>query len=193
MGEKKGRSAIWILVSGLFGLILFLILLVGLRYLAGHLGNEAFSGIVDFLLANAALIVLFGLMFMVADLFSAFRFPADLPAPVFSAIGSLFLVAFVLNLFGYVDRHFGSGLSLPFQSVVPVLYLAVFVIVLFAGYARIFARLPAGEPHGGAEAAGAGAGAGRARNGSSWEDVGAEFRQLLFDLFHRMREEINRK
>jgi hypothetical protein len=189
-GEKKGRSVIWILVSGLFGLILFLILLVGLRYVAGHLGNEAFSGIIEFLLANAALIFLLGLMFMVADIFSSFRFPADLPAPVFSAIGSLFLVAFVLNLFGYIDRLYGSGLSLPFQPVVPLLYLVVFVIVLFAGYARIFSRIPAGPPEG---RTAAGEGEAPARTGSSWEDVGAEFRQMLFDLFHRMREEINRK
>ena len=208
MTKRSDRSVIWVIVSGLVGIILFLVLLAVLRYLSPIISNDFFSGIVDLLFANAGLVILFSVMFMIADVFMTFLFPLNLPAPFFSAVGGVFVVVFIFRIIGFLDSFYNLGVFPGLHLAEFILYPLVFILVLIAGYISIFSglhekwkreRVKAGaegeNPVCGDKTAGpCDAGTTRGTAGEkTWDDVGTEFRQMLYDAFHKMREELNRK
>lgn len=189
MKDHKNRSPWCVVISGLTGMIVFLVLLVILGYLASYFHNAFLLGFVSLLVDNLSLIITMGILFMVADVFSLFRYPFNLPGPLFSGIGSLFVVSFIFILLNFFDLWYGTGMSVIFSKSKDILYLLVFFIVVIAGYARIFSpKLSKDDVPPQTDT-----------NNStcpvcpSWGDVGNEIRQAIFDLFHRFREEINRK
>jgi len=189
MKDHKNRSPWCAVVSGLTGIIVFLVLLVILGYLASYFHNAFLLGFVSLLGDNLSLIITMGILFMVADVFSLFRYPFNLPGPLFSGLGSLLVVSFIFILLNFFDLWYGTGLSVMFSKSVYILYLLVFFIVVIAGYARIFSpEIIRNDVSREAET----------NNPTcpvcpSWGDVGNEIRQAIFDLFHRLREEITRK
>ncbi len=76
-----------------------------------------------------------------------------------------------------------------FLNVKTILYLLVFFIVVITGYVRIFYPetvrddVPR-DTESDSQASPV---------CTSWGDVGNEIRQAMYDLFHRFREEINKK
>lgn len=178
------------LVSGLIGILLFLITLVILRYIADRLSWPFFSGFVDLLYASATLIVLFSILFMFGDIFAALPLPLSLPFPFFNAAGAVLLVSFILRMIGFVDTFYSIGLGQSLTLVKLILYPLTFVVVLIAGYLSLFsgpgARGPREdsrpkEPIGGEPA------------DPSWEEISREFRRALYALFHRIRDELTGK
>jgi hypothetical protein len=184
--KKEERSVTRILISGLAGVLIFLIILAVLGYFSASFAAPI-PAIIDFLYMNAALIVFFSLILMVADIFGTFPFPANLPGPIFSAIGAVLILAFIFNMFIFVYRSY-LPIPYPLDIVAVILYPLVFIIVLIAGYVHIFSRVAEKERKAGRTAAEAGAPAG----GKTWDEIGAEFRDMIYDTFHRIREEINR-
>lgn len=186
--KKEERSVTRILVSGLLGVLIFLIILAVLGYFSASFAAPI-PAIIDFLYSNAALIVFFSLILMVADIFGTFPFPANLPGPIFSAIGSVLILAFIFNVFIFVYRSY-LPIPYPLDWIAFILYPLVFIIVLVAGYVHIFSRLAEKERKEERTAAEAGT---PSAGGKTWDEIGAEFRDMIYDTFHRIREEINRK
>lgn len=184
--NSPGRA----LVSGLIGILFFLITLVILRYVADRLSWPLFSGFVDLLSASAALVVIFSVLFTVGDVFAALPLPLSLPFPLFNAAGAVLLVSFILRMIGFIDTFYSIGLGPSLSFVKLILYPLTFVVVLIAGYLSLFS---------GSGKGGHGEGCRRedpAEEGASdpsWEEVSREFRRTVFDLFHRIRDELNRK
>jgi hypothetical protein len=190
MTRRQHRPAIWVFISGMVGIILFLLLLAVLRYFATYFASALLAGFAEFLTLNAGLIIFLGIMFMIADIFHSFSLPFNLPGPIFSAIGSVFLIEFLFRLLEFVDGMYGVGTFPSLHFIEFLLYPIVFFIVLVAGYWSILSpdvekERPVMEPASGPE------------KGSpaikSWEDIGNEFREMMYDIFHRIREEIRRK
>lgn len=96
-------------------------------------------------------------------------------------------------MFGYLDQIYAIGFFPGFSMFVPLLYLILFILVLVAGYVRIFSRLPQSERIPDENPAVSTEKQSGKKTWKTWEDVGVEFRGMLYDAFHRMREEINRK
>ncbi len=210
MTKKSDRPAIWVIVSALLGIVLFLVMLAVLRYFSSTSSNALFSGIVDLLFANAGLIIFFSIMFMIADVFMTFSFPLNLPAPFFSAVGGVLVVTFIFRIFGFLISFYDLGVIPGLYLAGFILYPLVFVILLIAGFGTIFSgwqeerREKEARSQGPAENPSCTTGdkqAGPCETGTSgensgrktWDDVGNEFRQMLYDAFHRLREEISRK
>ena len=189
MKDHKNKSPWCVVISGLTGIIVFLVLLIILGYLASYFHNAFLLGFVSLLVDNLALIISMGIVFMVADVFSVFRYPFNLPGPLFSGLGSLLVVSFIFIFLNFFDLWYGTGMSVMFSKSMYILSLLVFFIVVIAGYARIFSpEITKSEvPEG------AGTDNPTCPVCPSWGDVGNEIRQAIFDLFHRFREEINRK
>jgi uncharacterized membrane protein len=187
--KTKERSVTWILVSGVSGILIFLILLAVLGYFSGSFAGTPIPAIIGFLFDNAALIVFFGLIFIVADIFATFPFPANLPGPIFSATGSVLLLAFIFHVFAFVYQSY-MPIPYPLEIIAVILYPLVFVIVLIAGYVHIFSHLAEEERE---SEKTAGETEKRPARGKTWDEIGAEFRDMIYDTFHRIREEINRK
>lgn len=192
MVKKPCRSPLRALISGLIGIIIFLLLLVLFRFIADHTSWSLFSGFIDLLYASAPLIIFFSVMFMIGDVFAAFEFPFNLPFPIFSAVGSVLLVSFIIQIIGFIDTFYGIGISPALDLVKLILYPLTIIVVLAAGYLSIAGQFRKGQPEESVPSPGP-CRAGSSPASPTWEEVGDEFRQMFYDLFRRIRDEIKRK
>lgn len=182
------KTPIRALVSGLFGIFVFLIVLVVFRYIAAHTSWPLFRGFVDLLWAYAPLIILFSVLFMIGEIFAAFPFPFNLPFPIFDAAGSVLLISFLLAVLKYVDGHFSTGISPALDAIALFLLPLVLIIVLIGGYVWIFVGLKRPEPAPSREA-----GSSESPEGCpSWEMIADEFRQMVADIIRKVRNEIHK-
>ena len=188
-------------VKGMSGIICFLIVVVLAKILTNFtppdgIFQKAAEGI---LFANFWLLLLITIILFIADIFGAFPFPLNLPAPIIRAFGSVFCIAFILSVFQWYDSNFSTMLFQLFLLPALILIPLLFIIVLATGYFEIMRQLwwipkveddpdgqvvhqvPAVYPEIGESDA------------KSWEEIGVEFRLMLYDLFHRFRQEIKRK
>ena len=191
MTRKKQRSIEWILISGILGIIIFLIIMAVLTYYSLSTENPMLRGIVQLLTDNISLIIILGILFMIADIFHAFSFPMNLPGPLFSATASVFLIAFLFNIIAYFHQTFEWPVFPSLQIVEFLAYPLIFMIVLLAGYMSISSQLKekAEEEREEVPAEPGTPPAGK----KTWEDIGEEFRHLMYDILHRFRDEIQRK
>ena len=195
------RSLGWVFVTRMIGIISFLIIVVLANILTYYVASPVFYSGVGLLNANFWLLLLIGIIIFIGDIFTAFPFPLDLPAPVIRAIGSVFIIAFVLRVFEWVDRLAGSNIYQFFWFLSFVVVPIVFLLVLLSGYYEIIRRLfRSGRTNGMTPATpdptiGTPRAAQPDNSVKSWEDVGFEFRMMVYDIIHRFREEIqsNRK
>jgi hypothetical protein len=146
MGERRKESVFGVLISRVIGLVVFLILLGILNILAGgYVQTPVFLQIVAFLNANLGLLILISVLFLVGDLFGALAFPLNLPGPIFSAVGAVFLVMFLFRLFSLVGEITGVEFFALFETFALPVYLLVFIIALIGGYIALFADPPPGR------------------------------------------------
>ncbi len=190
----------WVFVSRMMGIISFLIAVVLANILTYYVSNKVFLSGVLFLNENFWLLILIGIIFFVSDIFGAFPFPLNLPFPIIRAIGSVFCIAFFLKLFQWVDAVASTTLYPMFWYISFIIIPLVFLIVLAGGYYEIMRQLwlqsgtgrstDAQVVHENREVAPPDQPVSDAK---SWEDIGVEFRMMLYDLLHRFRQEIKRK
>jgi signal transduction histidine kinase len=196
MWPNKQHSLGWVFVSRMIGIICFLIVVVLANILTFYVASPLYHSGVDFLNLNFWLLLLIAIIIFIGDIFGAFPFPLNLPAPVIKAIGSVFIIAFVLRVFEWVDTTTGNNIYHYFWLLSFVIVPIVFIIVLLAGYYEILCDLWAKakiREHSDVVVAGeAGPLTVSPPSPKSWEDVGAELRLMLYDLFHRFREEIRK-
>lgn len=187
----------WVFVTRMIGFISFLIFVVLANILPSVYSSDAVVRAVGFLNANLPLLIIIAILMIVADVLSAFPFPLDLPAPIIRAFGAVFIIAFLLALVQWLN--FSSSISNIFQILSFFVVPLVFLIVLIGGYYKILRRLFQDGRANGTIPAVADPTIGTpgfsipATTAKSWEDVHTELRMMLWDLFHRLREEIGRR
>jgi len=138
---KQLRAVTQILVTKVISLLIFLILIGLLNFLLDFFDNSVFSSVVYFLNFNFGVIILFWVLFLFGDLFYALVFPMDLPAPIFHAIGSSFLLLFIFRIFALLEDLIGMEIGLPVESLYLFITMIVFISVFIIGYFRIFDRI----------------------------------------------------
>jgi hypothetical protein len=185
----------------MIGIICFLIVVVMVKILTtfttpNGIFQKAAAGI---LFANFWLLLLIAIILFIADIFGAFPFPLNLPAPIIRAFGSVFCIAFVMSVFQWVDSSSGTTFYQFFWLLSFLVIPLVFLIVLASGYFEIMRQLwwqprldqkgevqdahdeqpqKADQP---------------VSDAKSWEEIGAEFRLMLYDIIHRFRQEVKRE
>jgi hypothetical protein len=185
----------------MIGIICFLILVVLAKILEnfttpGGIYQRAAEGL---LFANFWLLLLIAIILLVADLFIALPFPLNLPGPVIRAIGSVFCIALVLNVFKWIDSTAGTDIYQIFWLLSFLLVPLIFIVVLLTGYVEIMwqlwrrskseredANVVIHPDHPKAEDQ-------PVTDAKSWDEIGAEFRMMLYDVLRRFRQEIKRK
>jgi hypothetical protein len=199
MSRYRNKSLGWVFVSRMIGIIGFLIVVVLANILTYYVVSPVYHSGVNFINENFWLLILIAIILLVADLFGAFPFPLNLPAPIIKAIGSVFCIAFILRVFQWVDTVAFMNLYPAFWLVSFLVVPLVFLIVLATGYFEIMRRLwwqPNLDADTGArvvhqepiEETGQ-----QVSDAKSWEEIGAEFRMMLYDIIHRFRQEIKKK
>lgn len=201
MWRHRNRSLSWVFISRMIGIICFLIIVVLAKILEnfttpGGIFQQAAEGL---LFANFWLLLLIGIIFLVADLFIAIPFPLNLPGPVIKAVGSVFCIALVLNVLQWLDHTAGSNFYQIFWLFSFLLVPLIFFIVLLTGYLEIVGKLlrqPKLSPEDSTVIINAEypkEDNQPVSDAKSWDEIGAEFRLMLYDVVHRFRQEIKRK
>jgi hypothetical protein len=183
----------------MIGIICFLIVVVLANILTYYVTGTLYHSAVNFINENFWLLILIGVILLVSDLFGAFLFPLNLPAPIIKAIGSVFCIAFILRVFQWVDAVAATNLYPAFWFVSFLVVPLVFLIVLVTGYFEILRRLW-WQPNLDCETGGkvviqetTDETEQPASDVKSWEEIGAEFRMMLYDIIRRFRQEIKKK
>lgn len=180
--RKKGQSPIKIVIYSLMSFLIFLIVLGFLNFSLTLYDSDILFQVVRLLNSNIWLIFVFSVIFTIAEVFGSFRFPSNLPAPIFNAVGSLFLLDFIFKIFGLVGRISDIDTFDAISKTFPFLYPIVFLIVLLGGYISILSGTPWETPKK-KESSDAG-------DERTWEDVGNEFKELLFEAFSSARDSL---
>jgi hypothetical protein len=190
----------WIFVSRMIGIICFLIVVVLAKILSTFLSPESMllKAINGILFANFWLILVIAVILFVADIFGAFLFPLNLPAPIIRAFGSIFCIAFIISIFQWFDGTFATTLVDLFWFPSLILIPLLFLVVIASGYYEIMRQLwwqpkITPDPDGQVVHQAAVDSDIPVPNAKSWEEIGVEFRLMLYDLLHRFRQEIKRK
>jgi hypothetical protein len=199
MSRYQSRSLGWVFAKGMIGIICFLIIVVLANILTYYVVSTVYHSGVDFINRNFWLLLLMAIILFIADIFKAFPFPLNLPAPIIRAFGSVFCIAFILSVFTWVDSNFGTTLSKFFWVLAFLVVPLVFLIVLASGYFEILRQLwlqPVPDADTGAKVVLQETPEEIEQpvsDGKSWEEIGAEFRMMLYDIIHRFRQEIKKK
>lgn len=194
----RERSPGWVFITGMIGIISFLIFVVLANILTHYFDNPVFLSGVNFLNGNFWLLLLIAIILFVADFFSSFPFPLDLPAPVIRAIGSVFVIAFILRVFAWVDSVTGNNIYDFFWLISFIAIPLVFILVLVSGYYELIRRLfvsgrvSRSTPEVSDPTIGTPKPEGKGNNDKSWEDIHTEFRMMVWEIIHRFRREIQK-
>ena len=194
----KERNPIWSSVSTAFGLLVFLVLVWAISLVASGSQNAVLLAISETLSGTVRTVITMSVLFLIGNLFLVFPFPFSFPAPIAKAFGNVFLLVFIYELLFMVDYLTGTtfaGLGIV-KLAFFFAYLMVFVVSLVFGYIRLFASTFAhcdfedvefGEPKVKAK---------KHRDSkakASWDDVGEEFREMLYEAFHSARDDMKKK
>jgi hypothetical protein len=184
----------------MIGIIAFLIVVVLANILMFYVSNPLYHAGVGFINENFWLLLLIAIILFVGAIFGSFPFPLNLPAPIIKAFGSVFCIAFLLQVFEWVDSVATTNLYPTFWFLPYLLVPLVFLLVLASGYFEIMRQLwwqpridrdldgqIVHEIHRDASYSE------RVNDAKTWEEIAAEFRMMLFDILHRFRQEIKRK
>ncbi|HTY53397.1 MAG TPA: hypothetical protein VMB35_09430 [Methanomicrobiales archaeon] len=183
----RRRSIIWTVFSTFIGIFAFLVLLAALNYFITP-EHVILRGLVTLLNDNLPYFIVIALLLMTGEIFDHFTFPLNLPAPLFHALASVFLVLLVFNVFQFLDAITRAGIYGKLEILRILLSILIFLIVFTGGYFKIFGDLlrvsRQREVHGEPVAQAS------PHDTKTWDDIGNEFRQLIFDVLQRMRDEI---
>ncbi len=135
------KDVLNVFLSRIIGFIIFLVLLAVVNIMAYYIPNETFRQTVLLLNSNIWIIVIFTIVLMIGEIFGALIFPFNLPAPLFNAIGAIFLIRFIFNIFEFLNTLLILRLPFNFSTWYLVISLIIFVIVIIFGYVKIFSEM----------------------------------------------------
>lgn len=125
-------------LAHLVGLAVYLVLLWILSLIANAHPASTWSGIVAFLTATVWVVVVLTVTNLLADQLLGLPFPVNLPGVLLRAVAAAVTAWYVVKLLLEVDRLFGLGVFVPLAPFAPLLYAAVFVLVLVGETIRLF-------------------------------------------------------
>jgi len=166
-----------VLITGMFGIIFFLIIVGVLNIVAGFIVNGEFLSIVGFINENLALILGISIIMLLGDVFSTFKFPINTIYPWINAFGAILWVVFIFRVLRFIDALAELNLSEIFRPFYLVAILAVLVIVPILGYVNILAKVDKKKR----------------KKKLEWEDVGEEFKEAAFNIGRTLKESFKPK
>ncbi|MFA5347248.1 MAG: hypothetical protein WC294_03860 [Methanoregula sp.] len=199
MGQYGKKPLSWIFVSRMMGIIFFLIVVVLANILTNYVTNPLYHSGVTFLNENVWLMIIIAIVLLVADIFGVFEFPLNLPSPIIRAIGSVFFIVFLLRVIQWGDTIAATNFYPPFSLISVIVVPFVFIILLASGYYHILQQLSwqpemEGEDRNDTfiQSEYYDSAANPVTDAKSWEEIGGEFRMMMYDIIHRFREDIRK-
>jgi hypothetical protein len=193
MPQTTQKSIPGIIALRISGLLLFLFLLYIANNLSFFTDNPLNYRIILFLNSQIWLLVLITFAFLFGEIFNALIFPLNLPAPLFNAVGAVLLAGFLISIFTLFDILLNINIFHIFDTLSFIIYPFVFIIVLIGGYIAIIQNMVRTDqsPKKGTEPRQDTAAA-KTWEAITWEDVGDEFKQAVYDLLIFFRSSIKK-
>jgi cellulose synthase/poly-beta-1,6-N-acetylglucosamine synthase-like glycosyltransferase len=131
--HEREHSPVGIIVKRSVGFILFLIILLIANMLVSTVNNSIYNNAIGFF--NVNVLLFFSMFFwgLISEIFWNLGLLANMFAPIASAILSTYVVAFFYRVWLFIEGYTHTGAYIP---IVPI-YIAIFIIVIVAGYARV--------------------------------------------------------
>ena len=180
----RSQSPTRIVIHDIVSFIVFLIILGFLNISLDFFDSNILFEVVRLLNNNIWLIFVFSVIFTIGEVFGSFRFPGNLPAPIFNAIGSIFLLNFLFKIFRLVGNLSEINTFENLSKSFPFLYPIIFLLVLLGGYISILSGASWESPKKKKTTTST------SKEEISWDDVGNEFKEMLYEAFHSARESI---
>ena len=181
--KERRQSPMRVVIHDLISFIVFLIILGFLNISLDFFDSNILSEVVRLLNNNIWLIFIFSIIFTIGEVFGSFKFPGNLPAPIFNAIGSIFLLNFLFKIFTLVGKLSNMDTFETLFKAFPFLYPIVFLLVLLGGYISILSGSSWEAPKRNTSSR-------KTKEETTWDDVGNEFKEMLYEAFHSARESI---
>ncbi|PIN88948.1 hypothetical protein COU57_06805 [Candidatus Pacearchaeota archaeon CG10_big_fil_rev_8_21_14_0_10_32_14] len=134
------RSAAGIIISWFFTLLAIIVLVLLANFVAYALPNPIVLDLVAFLNGNVWLLIISSIFFYLGALFYKYGFPVNILTPPFDGVGSVFIVAFLINLVEVTDAYSGIGVGYVLKSYSFIIYIVVFILVVLLGYVAVAQR-----------------------------------------------------
>ena len=134
------KSASGIIISWFFVLLGIIILVVLANFIAYVAPSQVILDFVAFLNGNVWLLILSSVFFYLGALFYSFGFPINILTPPSDGVGSVFIVAFLINLIVVTDIYSGIGIGYVLKSYSLIIYIVVFILVVLLGYVAVMQR-----------------------------------------------------
>ena len=131
-----------LIINRVASFIIFLLLVIVLNIMVSYIGFSLFQDIVDFLNNNILFIGLIVLFFVLGEVFGMLKFPFNLPYPLFSAVGALFILYFIFDVFDFLISVSSINIAIPFNLIFFVIAIILFFAILITGYYHIFKNIP---------------------------------------------------
>ena len=128
------------IVSFIINALIIILLVFLVNVLAIFSPSNFTSNLVSFLNSNILLLLAISFLFFLGRFFYGFGLPINLITPVVEALGSVFLVAFIINLVELLDKYVDTGVGSVLSSLSSIIYFIVFVLVVIFGYLFILQR-----------------------------------------------------
>lgn len=181
--KERGQSSTKIVIYNIISFVVFLIILGFLNVSLDVFDNNILFEVVRLLNNNIWLIFVFSIVFTIGEVFESFRFPSNMPAPIFNAVGSIFLFNFLFKIFNLVGKLSDIDTFDTLSKALPFLYPIIFLLVLLGGYLSLLSGASWDSPKKKTSK-------NKAKGERTWDDVGNEFKEMLYDAFHSARESI---
>lgn len=177
------KTVLGITLSKLIGLMIFLLILAILNFI--EFDNIINIRVVEFLNENVWIVIIFSILLYIGELFSVFIFPLNLPAPLFNAVGGIFLAGFIFQMLYMLGDVLNQDAFFIFKLLEPLAYILIFFLVIIFGYIKIFIDLiPRRKEK-------------QTRKAKTkeirWKDIGNEFRMAAYNLASTIKERLEPK
>ncbi len=129
-----------IAISWFYRVLAIIILVFVANIIAYFSSIEVVDNLVSFLNSNLVLLLFISLLFFLGSIFYVMLFPVSLLTPIFEALGSVFLVAFLIRFVSLLDEYIGSGIGNFLQAYDVLIYIIVFAIVVILGFVYVIQR-----------------------------------------------------
>ena len=125
-----------IILSRLFAILFFLIILVVVNALLSSVKNNLYESFVNFFNSNFSSIIILMFIGILNEVFWSFYFPFNFIAPITSGAFGVYATMFMYTTWNFLDSYMHTGISIP----IAMIYITVFLLLMIFGYLFILDR-----------------------------------------------------
>jgi hypothetical protein len=181
----KEKSTAKIIVSSTISFLIFLILLSIANFLTQYIQNNYYTITIEFLINNLYLSFIIFFISLIADIFWNISFPFNIPAPIISAISSIFIITYLYRLWLLIESIINTSAYIPITTI----YIIIFWVVIIGGYLKVLAKVGKWEEKNKEIKVDKK----QKKEKVEWSEVGNEFKLALYNLGRALNNAFSKK